>query len=127
MASRLSGGLSKLEQAATEVDALQKELSQAHVVVAAATEECNQLLEVISSNTADAETRQQAAREKEEALKEQSAQIEVGFYQLCFLRRNEPPVYQTNPCKSFSPRSRKSRRSRLCPRPSPCWRRRPRP
>ena len=40
------GGLSKLEQAATEVDALQKELSQARVVVKAATEECNQLLEV---------------------------------------------------------------------------------
>jgi hypothetical protein len=40
------GGLSKLEQAATEVDALQKELSQARVVVQAATEECNQLLQV---------------------------------------------------------------------------------
>lgn len=40
------GGLSKLEQAATEVDALQKELTQARVVVQAATEECNQLLTV---------------------------------------------------------------------------------
>ena len=42
----VKGGLSKLEQAATEVDALQKELSQARVVVKAATEECDQLLEV---------------------------------------------------------------------------------
>lgn len=41
-----AGGLSKLEQAATEVDALQKELTQARVVVQAATEECNQLLTV---------------------------------------------------------------------------------
>ena len=41
-----AGGLSKLEQAATEVDALQTELTQARVVVKAATEECNQLLEV---------------------------------------------------------------------------------
>lgn len=110
-----SGGLSKLEQAATEVDALQKELSQARIVVKAATEECNQLLEVrpcvilcerfgghmdvqvtlavtrpqplalcaipstqvISSNTADAETRQKAAQEKEESLNGLSAQIEV--------------------------------------------------
>jgi hypothetical protein len=34
-------------------------------------------LQVIASNTADAETRQKAAQEKEEALKEQSAQIAV--------------------------------------------------
>lgn len=33
--------------------------------------------QVISTNTADAEARQKAAQEKEEALKEQSAQIEV--------------------------------------------------
>jgi hypothetical protein len=46
MAARLTGGLAKLEQAATEVDALQRELSQARVVVQAATEECNHLLEV---------------------------------------------------------------------------------
>ena len=46
MAGRLSGGLSKLVQAATEVDAMQKELSEAKVVVQKATEECNALIEV---------------------------------------------------------------------------------
>jgi dynein heavy chain len=45
-AGRLSGGLQKLVQAATEVDAMQKELSQAKVVVETATRECNELLEV---------------------------------------------------------------------------------
>ena len=43
---RLSGGLEKLIQAATEVDAMQKELSEATVVVERATVECNALLEV---------------------------------------------------------------------------------
>lgn len=43
---RLSGGLEKLIQAAVEVDAMQKELSQAKVVVEQATKECNELLEV---------------------------------------------------------------------------------
>jgi TolB-like protein len=38
-------------------------------------------LQVIASNTSNAETRQKAAQEKEEALKEQSAQIAVGAFQ----------------------------------------------
>lgn len=43
---RLSNGLAKLVQVSSEVDVLQQELSQAKVVVEAATRECNQLLEV---------------------------------------------------------------------------------
>jgi len=43
---RLSSGLAKLVQVSSEVDVLQQELSQAKVVVEAATRECNQLLEV---------------------------------------------------------------------------------
>lgn len=43
---RLSGGLEKLIQAATEVDAMQKELSEAKVVVERATVECETLIEV---------------------------------------------------------------------------------
>lgn len=43
---RLSNGLAKLVQASAEVDQLQKELNQAKVVVQAATQECNKLLEV---------------------------------------------------------------------------------
>ena len=46
--TRLSNGLNKLIQAATEVDSLQQELTQAKVVVEAATKECNELLEVRS-------------------------------------------------------------------------------
>ncbi len=51
---RLSGGLEKLIQAAVEVDAMQKELSQAKVVVEQATKECNELLEVCRGRGADA-------------------------------------------------------------------------
>lgn len=44
--TRLSNGLAKLTQVSAEVDVLQQELSQAKVVVEAATRECNELLEV---------------------------------------------------------------------------------
>lgn len=44
--SRLSGGLTKLEQAGVEVAAMQVELSQAQLVVQAATKECDELLQV---------------------------------------------------------------------------------
>jgi dynein heavy chain len=44
--TRLSNGLAKLTQVSAEVDVLQQELSQATVVVEAATRECNELLEV---------------------------------------------------------------------------------
>jgi dynein heavy chain len=139
--TRLSNGLAKLTQVSAEVDVLQQELSQAKVVVEAATRECNQLLEVrqaaqqkhlhsnvecsslvgsvsqripfnpalpfslpaegtlcgchkphsvvapstpfaaacdvqvISANTANAETKQKAAQEKEAALQVESVQI----------------------------------------------------
>lgn len=48
---------------------MQKELTQAKVVVEAATQECNALLEVITTNTADVETKQEIAIAKEEELK----------------------------------------------------------
>lgn len=44
--TRLSNGLAKLTQVSAEVDVLQQELSQAKVVVEAATRECNELLQV---------------------------------------------------------------------------------
>nr|Q9SMH3.1 RecName: Full=Dynein-1-alpha heavy chain, flagellar inner arm I1 complex; AltName: Full=1-alpha DHC; AltName: Full=Dynein-1, subspecies f [Chlamydomonas reinhardtii]CAB56598.1 1-alpha dynein heavy chain [Chlamydomonas reinhardtii] len=75
--TRLSGGLEKLIQAAVEVDAMQKELSQAQVVVAQATKECNELLEVISTNTVDVETKAKAAAIKEAQLKVDSEQIAI--------------------------------------------------
>lgn len=51
-----------------QVTELQGELTQAKVVVEAATRECAELLEVISTNTAQAEVQQQAAQEKEQQL-----------------------------------------------------------
>ncbi len=56
-------------QAASEVDSMQKELTQAKVVVEAATQDCNALLEVITVSTADVETKQAVAIAKEEELK----------------------------------------------------------
>ena len=56
-------------QAASEVDSMQKELTQAKVVVEAATQDCNALLEVITTSTADVETKQAVAIAKEEELK----------------------------------------------------------
>lgn len=56
-------------QAASEVDSMQKELTQAKVVVQAATQDCNALLEVITTSTADVETKQAVAIAKEEELK----------------------------------------------------------
>lgn len=49
----------------------------AQVVVENATRECNQLLEVISTNTAEVETKAQAAVEKEAQLKIDSENIKV--------------------------------------------------
>ena len=56
-------------QAASEVDSMQKELTQAKVVVEAATQDCNALLDVITVSTADVETKQGVAIAKEEELK----------------------------------------------------------
>ena len=77
MAGRLSGGLQKLIQAAVEVDAMQKELSEAKVVVEKATLECNELIEVITTNTADVEAKASGAMQKEEQLKIDSEQISI--------------------------------------------------
>lgn len=56
-------------QAATEVDAMQKDLQEAKKVVEAATAECNALLEVIAKSTGDVEVKQSAALQKEADLK----------------------------------------------------------
>ena len=51
------------------MDSMQKELTQAKVVVEAATQDCNALLDVITVSTADVETKQGVAIAKEEELK----------------------------------------------------------
>lgn len=64
-------------QAASEVDSMQKELTQAKVVVEAATQDCNALLEVITVSTADVETKQAVAIAKEEELKVPASVLHV--------------------------------------------------
>ena len=76
-AARLDGGLQKLVQAATEVEAMRAELSTAKVVVTAATKECDALIGVISSSKVEVEAKGKAAVEKEEQLKIDSATIAV--------------------------------------------------
>ncbi len=56
---------------------MQKELVQAQVVVQAASQECDRLLEEITTNTAAAETKQTAALAKEAQLATDSAAIAV--------------------------------------------------
>lgn len=77
MSNRLDGGLQKLIQAAKEVDEMQKELKEAKVVVEKATVECNELIGVITKNTAEVESKQEAAQIKEEQLSKDSATIAV--------------------------------------------------
>ena len=77
MRERLTGGLDKLIQAAVEVDEMQKELKEAKVVVERATVECNELIEVITKNTAEVETKQEQASAKEEQLTTDSAEIAI--------------------------------------------------
>ena len=77
MSRRLDGGLQKLIQAAVEVDEMQVELKEAKVVVDRATHECNELLEVISANTATVSAKQEIAIQRESDLKVESEQIAV--------------------------------------------------
>jgi dynein heavy chain len=77
LATRLDGGLQKLIQAAEEVAVMQQTLSEAKVVVEAKTNEVNELLEVITTNTAVVEGKQEIAGAKEEQLKVDSARIAI--------------------------------------------------
>jgi dynein heavy chain, axonemal len=77
VAARLDGGLQKLIQAASEVAAMKKDLSEAKVIVEAATKECNELIAVISSSRVEVEAKGQAATQKEEQLKVDSVNIAI--------------------------------------------------
>jgi len=72
---RLDGGLSKLVQAATEVDAMSVKLQAAQIEVSAKSEEVKTMLEEISASTSKAEERQVAATQKEAELEEESVKI----------------------------------------------------
>ena len=77
LAQRLDGGLQKLIQASTEVDAMKVELTEAKAVVDKATKECNELLGVIGVSTEEVEKKQEVAVAKEEQLKIESEEIAI--------------------------------------------------
>uniref|UniRef100_A0A7S0KGL2 Dynein-1, subspecies f n=1 Tax=Micromonas pusilla TaxID=38833 RepID=A0A7S0KGL2_MICPS len=73
--NRLDGGLQKLMMAAEDVAQMQKELAAQKIVVQAKTVEVQELLEVITKNTAEVEEKQTAAATKEAQLAEDSVRI----------------------------------------------------
>ena len=73
--NRLDGGLQKLMMAAEDVAQMQKELAAQKIVVQAKTVEVQELLEVITKNTAEVEEKQTAAATKETQLAEDSVRI----------------------------------------------------
>ncbi|KAH9532964.1 hypothetical protein CY35_18G027000 [Sphagnum magellanicum] len=73
-AKRLDGGLQKLIQAKVEVSALQITLAEAKIEVDAKTKQCNELIDVINTNTATVVSKQTIVQEKQIDL---SAQSEV--------------------------------------------------
>ena len=72
---RLDGGLSKLVQAATEVDAMSIKLQAAQIEVDKKSEEVRVMLEEIAESTEKAEKRQVEATEKEASLEIESVKI----------------------------------------------------
>jgi len=72
---RLSGGLDKLIQASTEVDAMRTKLNDAQVVVTQQATECDELLDKITKRTSEVETKASNASSKEEELVKDSARI----------------------------------------------------
>lgn len=72
---RLRGGLDKLIQASTEVDAMRTKLNDAQIVVTQQAKECDALLDRITKRTAEVETKAANATSKEEDLINDSARI----------------------------------------------------
>lgn len=72
---RLSGGLSKLVQAATDVDRMSIELSQQKEIVDAKTKDVEALIEQIQTKTEIANAQKEVATVKQEAASEQAALI----------------------------------------------------
>ena len=73
--ARLEGGSSKLIQAGSEVDAMQKSLNQAKEVVEGETKACEELLKVITASTTDVKSKQEAASLKEIELQKEKETI----------------------------------------------------
>lgn len=77
MITRLDGGLSKLVQAATEVDAMSKKLTVAKAEVSEKSVQVKEMLVDISAKTEVAEARAKEAAEKEKELETSSARIAI--------------------------------------------------
>jgi dynein heavy chain len=77
LSARLDAGLQKLIQAADEVAQMQTSLAEAKIVVDAKSKQCAELLTVISTNTAEVESKQAVAQQKEAELSVESQQIGI--------------------------------------------------
>ncbi|ORX45970.1 hypothetical protein BCR36DRAFT_332447 [Piromyces finnis] len=75
LCNRLETGLGKLEEASSQLDVLNEQLAEQNIAVKNKTEACNQLLEVITKNTAEAEEKKALAVKKEAELTTQTLQI----------------------------------------------------
>ncbi|KAJ1569988.1 Dynein heavy chain 10, axonemal, partial [Nowakowskiella sp. JEL0078] len=72
---RLESGLSKLEESQQQLDVLNVQLAEQNIAVKNKTEACNKLLEVITTNTKQAEEKKELAMKKEVELDAQNIQI----------------------------------------------------
>ncbi|KAI8814786.1 dynein heavy chain and region D6 of dynein motor-domain-containing protein [Cladochytrium replicatum] len=72
---RLESGLAKLEESQQQLDVLNVQLAEQNIAVKNKTEACNKLLEVITTNTKQAEEKKELAEKKETELDAQNIQI----------------------------------------------------
>ncbi|KAJ3091389.1 Dynein heavy chain 10, axonemal [Quaeritorhiza haematococci] len=72
---RLESGLGKLEESSRQLDVLNAQLAEQNIAVKNKTEACNRLLEVIATNTKQAEEKKSLAEKKEAELDVQNQQI----------------------------------------------------
>ncbi|RKO94122.1 dynein heavy chain and region D6 of dynein motor-domain-containing protein [Blyttiomyces helicus] len=75
LCARLESGLGKLEESSRQLDVLNAQLAEQNVAVRAKTEACNELLNIISKSTKEAEEKKEQAEKKEAELEQQNTQI----------------------------------------------------
>lgn len=75
LCSRLESGLGKLEESSAQLEILNVQLAEQNIAVSDKTEACNKMLEVIASNTKEAEEKKILAQAKEIELDAQNIQI----------------------------------------------------
>lgn len=73
--NRLSGGLTKLVQAAEEVDKMKADLTEKKKVVDQKTQEANELLSTIKSNKEEVESKQDEAQQRGQEVQEERSRI----------------------------------------------------